>query len=56
ACDQSNFYEKAMYYLENEEERIRITENGYKFIHENHTDDVRARNFVNEIREFIQSR
>ncbi|NLY80088.1 MAG: glycosyltransferase family 1 protein, partial [Lysinibacillus sp.] len=55
ACDKTNFNEKAMYYLKNEKERMRITENGYKFIHANHTDDVRAKNFVNEIREFIKN-
>lgn len=56
ACDETNFYEKAMYYLENEEERNRITENGYRFIQANHTDDVRAENFVKEIQQFIQNR
>jgi len=56
ACDRSNFYEKAMYYLENESERIRITENGYKFIHTEHTDDARAQNFVREVRNFIESK
>ena len=56
ACDRSNFYEKAMYYLENENERMQITENGYEFIHANHTDDARAKNFVNEVQEFIQNK
>lgn len=56
ACDQSNFYEKAMYYLNNEKERTRITENGYNFIHTYHTDDVRAKNFVNEIQKFIKNK
>lgn len=56
ACDQTNFYEKAMYYLENEKERMRITENGYKFIHANHTDEVRAKNFINEIRKLIKNK
>jgi spore maturation protein CgeB len=56
ACDRMNFYERAMYYLENENERIEITENGYEFIHANHTDDVRAEDFVNMIQEFIQNK
>lgn len=56
ACNQSDFYEKAMYYLENEEERMKITEKGYEFIHANHTDDARGRDFVNEVRKFIQNR
>jgi len=56
ACDKTNFYEKAMYYLKNEKERIRITENGYKFIHDYHTDDARAKNFVKEIQEYINNK
>ncbi|MFO7316899.1 MAG: glycosyltransferase [Bacilli bacterium] len=54
ACSQSDFYEKAMYYLKNEEERKRITENGYQFIHTRHTNDVRAKEFVDEVQKFIQ--
>lgn len=56
ACDQSNFYEKAMYYLKNEKERIKITENGYRFIHDNHTDNVRAKKFVDDVLEYIQNK
>lgn len=53
ACNQSNFYEKAMYYLKNEKERKRITENGYQFIHTKHTNDVRAKEFVQEVQKFL---
>ncbi|MDM5340605.1 glycosyltransferase [Fictibacillus enclensis] len=56
ACNRTNFYEKAIYYLEHEEERRRITDNGYQFIHTYHTNDVRARNIVNEIEEFLATR
>lgn len=54
ACNQSDFYEKAMYYLKNEAERKRITENGYRFIQNHHTNDVRAKEFVEEIKKIIQ--
>ncbi|MFC5558818.1 glycosyltransferase [Ureibacillus thermophilus] len=54
ACNQSNFYEKSMYYWKNEEERNRITENGYQFIHTKHTDEVRAKEFVDEVQRFIK--
>ncbi|WP_043978865.1 glycosyltransferase [Priestia megaterium] len=55
ACDTSNFYRKALYYIENEAERIRITENGYKFIHKHHTIGVRAKQFVEYIKEYIDN-
>lgn len=55
ACNQSNFYEKSMYYWKNEEERNRITENGYQFIHTKHTDEVRAKEFVDEVQRFIKT-
>lgn len=56
ACDKSNLKEKAFYYLENEKERHNITENGYKFIHENHTNEVRARQLVSYIEEFLRGK
>ncbi|WP_449539524.1 glycosyltransferase family protein [Ferdinandcohnia sp. Marseille-Q9671] len=55
ACDKTNFYEKAEYYLENEEERQRITENGFNFIHSQHTNDVRAQEIVTYIKEYIEN-
>jgi spore maturation protein CgeB len=33
ACNESDFYDKAIYYLRNYKERERITNNGYHFIH-----------------------
>lgn len=44
-----------MYYWKNEEERNRITENGYQFIHTKHTDEVRAKEFVDEVQRFIKT-
>lgn len=56
ACDQSNFYEKAMYYLEHEEERNKITENGYNFIHTHHTNEARAQQLIRYIEEYIEKK
>ena len=49
ACTVDNFMEKAEYYLANDEERMRITENGYQFIHKHHTNDERAKYLLKEI-------
>ncbi|WHH58353.1 glycosyltransferase [Petroclostridium sp. X23] len=54
ACDESNFYDKAMYYIKNKEERKYIIENGYDFIHTYHTNQVRARQFVNYVEDFLK--
>nr|WP_304212941.1 glycosyltransferase [Fredinandcohnia onubensis] len=54
ACDKSNFYEKALYYLDNEEERQQITENGFNFIHSHHTNNMRAQQLVSYIKEYIE--
>ncbi|WP_240689479.1 glycosyltransferase [Ammoniphilus sp. YIM 78166] len=55
ACNKSNFFEKAMFYLENEEKREELTQNGYDFIHAHHTHDVRAKQFINFIQEFLKT-
>jgi spore maturation protein CgeB len=54
ASDQSNFYEKAIYYIENEEERNRITDNGFEFIHKHHTNVARARQLNEYIGDFLK--
>ncbi|MGG1397245.1 glycosyltransferase [Bacillus salipaludis] len=54
ACDSSNVYEKAMYYLSNSDERERIALNGYKLVHEYHTNEVRAKEFIAYINEFLE--
>jgi len=53
ACNINDFYEKAKYYLQNEEERKRITDNGYHFIHSQHTNRIRAQEFINTIKKFL---
>ncbi|ERN52878.1 glycosyltransferase [Alkalihalophilus marmarensis] len=53
ACSRDNFYEKAEYYLSNSNERERITNNGYEFIHSQHTNQIRAKQFVQMIQDFL---
>lgn len=43
ACTEDNVYQKATYYLENESERNIITNNGYQFIQQHHTNQIRAK-------------
>lgn len=56
SCNKNNFYEKARYYLYNVNERNRITENGFRFIHENHTNKERAKQFIHYVFEFIEKK
>ncbi|HLR41268.1 MAG TPA: glycosyltransferase, partial [Virgibacillus sp.] len=53
ACTVENFYEKTQYYLSHEEERKRITENSYHFIHNHHTNDHRAQQMMQAIEECL---
>lgn len=48
--DEENFAEKAEYYLTNEEERERITKEGYHFIHNHHSTAHRAKQLVEQIK------
>lgn len=50
-----NFAEKAEYYLANEDERRRIVEEGHKFVKENHTLEVRAKQLVKRIEEILNN-
>lgn len=54
SCNRSNFYKKAKYYLKNEKERKRITVNGFKFIHTYHTNNIRAQEFIKDVKNFIK--
>ncbi|GIN19872.1 glycosyltransferase [Siminovitchia fordii] len=49
ACTVNDFEEKAEYYLTNDQERLRITENGFQFIHQHHTHDERAKQMLRDI-------
>lgn len=53
AANRSNFYEKALYYLNHPEERQALTLAGYKFIHKNHTHQIRAQQFIRYVKEII---
>ncbi|MEK3883095.1 glycosyltransferase [Paenibacillus sp. PL2-23] len=50
ACDSGNISSKALYYAAADEERERLTEAGFRWVHEAHTNEVRARQFVDAIR------
>ncbi|UTR13714.1 glycosyltransferase [Salipaludibacillus sp. LMS25] len=53
ACSAEDFYDKAMYYSQNEVERERVTMNGYSFIHDNHTNAVRAQQLLTYITDYL---
>ncbi|SES93163.1 Glycosyl transferases group 1 [Salinibacillus kushneri] len=49
-----NFKEKAAYFLKNEEERIKIAEQGYQFVRNHHSIQVRARQLVKKIEYIVR--
>ncbi|MEN3772533.1 glycosyltransferase family protein [Priestia megaterium] len=53
SINESNFKEKADYYLNNDLERKKITDQGYKFVHQNHSIQVRAQQLVQQIKKKI---
>ncbi|GAB4074218.1 hypothetical protein GCM10028778_17210 [Barrientosiimonas marina] len=53
AANQTNFYDKALYYLKHDEERKAIAQEGYKLVHRHHTNRVRAKQFVDMIQAVI---
>ena len=53
AADQTNFYNKGLYYLTNVKERKEIALAGYKFIHHNHTHRIRAQQFIRYVEKVI---
>lgn len=53
AANQTNFYNKGLYYLENEQKRKEIAVTGYKFIHEHHTHRIRAKEFIKNVKEIL---
>jgi len=56
ACNSDNFFEKAMYYKENKDERRRISKKGYKFVHKYHNNHVRAKQFVQYLKDFLKEK
>lgn len=53
--NEQNFMEKAKFYLNHEEERNRIAEQGYKFVHQFHSLPIRAQQLVNKIEVIIKN-
>ncbi|MBN8207254.1 glycosyltransferase family 1 protein [Bacillus sp. NTK071] len=51
--NQSNFAEKAKYYLDNEEERITIAKRGEELIRERHSTEIRAQELIAHITKII---
>ncbi len=52
-ADETNFFEKATYYIKNETKRKEIALNGYHFIHKHHTHEVRAKQFIRYVQNFL---
>src|SRR5699024_10875269 len=50
ACNQNNSKEKVHYYLNNNKEREKITQNGSNLVHKFHTNDYRAKQLIMEIK------
>lgn len=48
--NEENFSERAEYYLKNTKEREKITEEGYRFVHNYHSTPLRARQLVQQIK------
>ncbi|MBT2756346.1 glycosyltransferase [Mesobacillus foraminis] len=55
AIDEYNFMEKALYYLKNEEERTKITDAGFDFIHRTHTLPIRAQQLISHVKNIIKN-
>ncbi len=53
---QYNYLEKAKYYLEHEDKRKKIANRGYEMVRRSHSTVVRARQFVNCLRRFLERR
>lgn len=53
AITEKNFSEKAAYYLNNDAERMKITEQGYQFVHSNHTLHIRTKQLIQRMKHLI---
>ncbi|MFA9456774.1 glycosyltransferase [Halalkalibacter sp. AB-rgal2] len=56
ACECSEIYEKALFYYHNEQERMRITNNGFRWIHTHHTNEIRAKQCMEMIEKCIHDK
>lgn len=52
--NEDNYLEKALYYLEHEEERNDITERGYQMVRKKHTSTIRAEQFIEYIKDYLR--
>jgi len=52
--DENNFLEKAKYYLEHEEEREKITENGYNMVRSKHSTEMRVIQFIKTVQDILK--
>lgn len=52
---EKDFEEKAIYYLNQEEQRTRIAEEGYRFVHQNHSSAVRASEFIGMVESILRT-
>jgi hypothetical protein len=51
--NEDNYLKLAMYYLEHAEERKEIAQRGYEMVRERHKTAIRAKQFVNYLKEFL---
>jgi spore maturation protein CgeB len=54
AINETNFKEKVEYYLQNEALRNQIVKNGLALIQQRHTTEIRAREMIHVIQQFLQ--
>jgi hypothetical protein len=54
SINETNFAERAEYYLVHDAERNRIIHNGYELIQQRHTTEIRAKEMVDAIQHFLQ--
>lgn len=54
SCRAEEIKQKALFYQENQTERERISQNGYKFIHNYHTNNIRALQIVAAIEDLLR--
>ncbi|MBA1336863.1 MAG: hypothetical protein HPY66_3299 [Firmicutes bacterium] len=51
---EEDFYDLAMYFLHNRQERERIALNGYNLVHSRHTNQVRVKEFLDMVKQYTK--
>ena len=54
--NEHNYFAKAMYYLEHEDERLAIARRGCDMVRNNHATPIRARQFINQLKHELDKR